>query len=71
MWDVIDEALAEKQGKKKGEVRDHYVKELTALGRVSVPDDVAKLVSFLASPDRYVACFWPPRRRYTMSKFYA
>ena len=55
MWDVIDEALAEKQGKKKGEVRDHYVKELTALGRVSVPEDVAKLVSFLASPDRYVA----------------
>lgn len=51
MWDLIDEHLAAKQGKKKGEVRDHYVKELTALGRVSEPEDVAKLVSFLGSSD--------------------
>jgi NAD(P)-dependent dehydrogenase (short-subunit alcohol dehydrogenase family) len=55
MWDIIDEELAKKQGKKKGEVITHYVKELTALGRTSVPEDVAKLVSFLGSPDRYVA----------------
>jgi NAD(P)-dependent dehydrogenase (short-subunit alcohol dehydrogenase family) len=55
MWDIIDEELAKKQGKKKGEVINHYVKELTALGRTSVPEDVAKLVSFLGSSDRYVA----------------
>lgn len=30
---------------------DYYVKTLTALGRVSEPDDVAKLVSFLGSSD--------------------
>lgn len=30
---------------------NRYVKELTALGRCSVPDDVAKLVSFLSGPD--------------------
>lgn len=51
MWDVIDEELAKKQGKEKGEVIKHYVKELTALGRTSTPEDVARLVSFLASPD--------------------
>lgn len=51
MWDIIDEELAKKQGKKKGEVIEHYVKELTALGRTSVPEDVAKLVSFLGSSD--------------------
>lgn len=51
MWDLIDEELAKKQGKKKGEVIDYYVKELTALGRTSTPEDVAKLVSFLGSGD--------------------
>ncbi len=51
MWDVIDEELAKKQGKEKGEVIKHYVKELTALGRTSVPEDVAKLVGFQAGPD--------------------
>lgn len=57
MWDLIDEELAKKQGKKKGEVIEHYVKELTALGRTSVPEDVAKLVSFLGSSDRYVTAY--------------
>ena len=51
MWDLIDEKLAEKQGKKKGEVIDYYVNQLTALGRTSTPEDVAKLVSFLGSSD--------------------
>ena len=51
MWDLIDEELAKKQGKQKGDVIKHYVKELTALGRTSTPEDVAKLVSFLASGD--------------------
>lgn len=51
MWDLIDEELAKKQGKKRGEVIEYYVNQLTALGRTSVPEDVAKLVSFQGSQD--------------------
>lgn len=51
MWDLIDAELGKKQGKGKGEVMKHYVKELTALGRPSEPEDVAKMVSFMASGD--------------------
>ncbi|KAI0163999.1 hypothetical protein GGR57DRAFT_452032 [Xylariaceae sp. FL1272] len=51
MWELIDAGVAEKQGLRKGEVIKKMVRELTALGRVSVPEDVAKLVSFLASSD--------------------
>ncbi|KAG9522024.1 3-oxoacyl-reductase, partial [Aureobasidium melanogenum] len=57
MWDLIDEELGKKRGKdlgqiiKKGETIKKYTDELIALQRVSVPEDVAKLVSFLASPD--------------------
>lgn len=57
MWDLIDDELGKKRGEKlgevvkKGETIKKYVDELIALGRVSVPEDVAKLVSFLASKD--------------------
>jgi NAD(P)-dependent dehydrogenase (short-subunit alcohol dehydrogenase family) len=51
MWELIDAGVAEKKGLQKGEVIKKMVHELTALGRVSVPEDVAKLVSFLASSD--------------------
>ncbi|KAK5110040.1 hypothetical protein LTR85_001561 [Meristemomyces frigidus] len=51
MWDLIDEELGKKKGAKKGETIAKYSGELIALGRVSVPEDVAKLVSFLASRD--------------------
>ena len=51
MWGLIDSELGKKQGKGKGEVMIHYVKDLTALSRPSEPEDVAKLVSFLASTD--------------------
>lgn len=51
MWDLIDEELGKKGGKAKGETIAKYSGELIALGRVSVPEDVAKLVSFLASRD--------------------
>ncbi|CAD0092526.1 unnamed protein product, partial [Aureobasidium mustum] len=47
MWDLIDEEL----GKKRGNDLGQYTDELIALQRVSVPEDVAKLVSFLAGPD--------------------
>lgn len=56
-WDLIDEELGKKRGEdlgqiiKKGETIKKYTDELIALQRVSVPEDVAKLVSFLASPD--------------------
>lgn len=44
MWDLIDEKL--------GETVLKYATDLTAMQRVSVPDDVAKVVGgFLAGPD--------------------
>ncbi|KAK6221061.1 hypothetical protein LQW54_001634 [Pestalotiopsis sp. IQ-011] len=51
MWDLIDAELAKKYGVPQGSVINKFVTELTALGRVSVPEDVAKHVSFLASSD--------------------
>lgn len=57
MWDLIDEELGKSRGDKlgtvikKGETIKKYTDELIALGRVSVPEDVAKLVSFLSSRD--------------------
>lgn len=50
MWDKIDDEMGKIDGRKKGETRDKHA-NLTALGRVSVPEDVAKCVSYLASPD--------------------
>jgi len=54
MWDLIDDGLGKIAGSAtKYEQRDHYVKSLIHLGpgRISVGDDVAKVVSFLAGPD--------------------
>ncbi|KAK5112216.1 hypothetical protein LTR62_004377 [Meristemomyces frigidus] len=51
MWELIDSELGNKSGAAVGETIAKYTKELIALGRVSVPEDVAKLVSFLASRD--------------------
>lgn len=51
MWELIDEKLGDRSGKQKGETIAKYVNDLIALQRVSVPEDVAKLVSFLASKD--------------------
>lgn len=51
MWDLIDARIAEQTGRRRGEVRAASVRDMTALGRVSVADDVARHVSFLASPD--------------------
>lgn len=50
MWVEIDERFAELTGAKKGETFKKYVEGI-ALGRAQTPDDVAALVSFLASPD--------------------
>ncbi|KAF2225065.1 hypothetical protein BDZ85DRAFT_194302 [Elsinoe ampelina] len=51
MWELIDSELAKKKGAKKGDMIKKYTEELTALGRVSVPEDVSKLISFMASRD--------------------
>lgn len=56
MWDQIDAQLAVKKKKqggevKKGDMMKEYVERWTLLRRTSVPEDVAKLVSFLASSD--------------------
>lgn len=51
MWQLIDEELGKKSGAAKGDTIKKYSSELIAVGRVSVPEDVAKLVSFLASRD--------------------
>lgn len=50
MWDLIDEKLAAEEGLQKGEAIKKYAGDIL-LGRVSVPNDVASLVSFLSSED--------------------
>lgn len=51
VWDLIDDKLGNHLGLKKGEARKKYVDDLTLLGRLSVPEDLGKLVSFMASED--------------------
>jgi NAD(P)-dependent dehydrogenase (short-subunit alcohol dehydrogenase family) len=52
MWDLVDEKLGEIEGRPKGESLKKYSTELTAMGRVSVPEDVSKVVGgFLCSAD--------------------
>lgn len=48
MWDLIDEKMGEYTGAAKGETLKKYMEGI-ALGRGSVPQDIANLVSFLAS----------------------
>lgn len=50
MWDLIDEKLAAYEGLEKGQAIRKYSEQI-ALGRVEEPADVAKYVSYLASPD--------------------
>ncbi|KAK4456831.1 acetoin dehydrogenase [Cladorrhinum samala] len=52
MWELIDRGLGEKvEGAKKGDMLRKHSKDWIALGRTSVPEDVANLVGFLASKD--------------------
>lgn len=51
MWDLIDEEVGKLKGVPKGETIQKYSGDLIALGRTSVPEDPAKVVSFLASGD--------------------
>ncbi|WP_206244616.1 SDR family NAD(P)-dependent oxidoreductase [Novosphingobium terrae] len=50
MWELIDEKLAKEEGLPKGEAIKKY-SEAILLGRVSVPEDIGKLASYLAGPD--------------------
>ncbi|KAL8950686.1 MAG: hypothetical protein Q9222_003296 [Ikaeria aurantiellina] len=50
MWDEIDEKMGEITGAAKGDTLQKYSSGIL-MGRVSVPEDVAKTVSFLVSPD--------------------
>lgn len=51
MWEEIDAQIAEQTGKEKGSVVAKVVEEKVAMGRLSVPEDVSNLVSFLAGKD--------------------
>ena len=50
MWERLDEQMMKFLGTKKGEAFAKY-SEGIALGRTQTPEDVANLVSFLASPN--------------------
>ncbi|QEW23856.1 Diacetyl reductase [(S)-acetoin forming] (plasmid) [Marinibacterium anthonyi] len=50
MWTEIDARFAELTGAEKGATYDKFVGSI-ALGRAETPDDVARLVSYLAGPD--------------------
>ncbi len=50
MWDLIDEKLTERDGKPRGQALQEGVDGIL-LGRLSVPEDVASLVSYLSGPD--------------------
>lgn len=59
MWDLIDEELGKKSGAQKGATIKKYSEELIALKRTSTPEDVAKLVAFLAGPDSDYGEYYP------------
>lgn len=50
MWDLIDQKLAAKHGQQRGEALAENARSIH-LGRVSVGDDVARMVSYLAGED--------------------
>lgn len=50
MWTEIDSRFADLTGAEKGETFDKFVGSI-ALGRAETPEDVSRLVSYLAGPD--------------------
>jgi hypothetical protein len=44
MWELIDEKLGEIEGRQKGDSLEKYSTDMTDMGRVSVLEDVAKVV---------------------------
>lgn len=51
MWELIDDHMGRIQGRPKGASLKKFTQENIALKRTGEPEDVAKLVSFLASDD--------------------
>jgi acetoin reductase-like protein len=51
MWELIDEEMGKRTGKRKGETFKQFCHDYIGLQRPSVPADVAGLVSFLGSKD--------------------
>ncbi|KAI1760272.1 hypothetical protein GGR53DRAFT_510550 [Hypoxylon sp. FL1150] len=51
MWDKVDAEVGAGEGVAKGVITDKLILEMVASKRHGTPDDVAKLVSFLASSD--------------------
>lgn len=51
MWEEIDDRMGEIRGVAKGESIKRATESMIALKRTGEPEDVAKLVSFLASDD--------------------
>ena len=51
MWEKLDAAIGEYEGKQKGETVKEIVEGAVRIGRVSVPEDVSDCVHFLASKD--------------------
>jgi meso-butanediol dehydrogenase / (S,S)-butanediol dehydrogenase / diacetyl reductase len=50
MWDLIDREMARMHGTPVGATKQRFADEIP-LGRIQVPEDVAKLVAFLASDE--------------------
>ncbi|KAJ5457884.1 hypothetical protein N7475_009272 [Penicillium sp. IBT 31633x] len=50
MWEEIDESIAQRDGLAKGVAFEKSIQSRSALKRASTPEDIANLVSFLASP---------------------
>lgn len=50
MWDLIDRAVAEREGLPIGSVKAQVVSTIP-IGRIEQPEDVANMVAFLASAD--------------------
>ncbi len=50
MWDLIDEVMSNRKGQDKGSTFSGML-DVIPLGRHGLPNDVAGVVSFLASPD--------------------
>lgn len=50
MWDRLDEKMMDHIGTERGEAFEQYASDIS-LGRTQEPEDVANLVSFLASKD--------------------
>ncbi|KAI2481614.1 acetoin dehydrogenase [Pyrenophora tritici-repentis] len=69
MWDLIDEKMGEKMGAKKGETFKKY-KDVIALGRTSVPEDVSDTLHTHTSTSTSTVNMGTRQEHYTMNSSY-